>query len=104
VPSLKVGDLGAADAEQDAQDFRAGDPLGKLRIEAASALLDKGEVEAGGVGNGLGKVGNIVRLGGVGFHIVVGSGNGGVLVNGQSGDSVGKSVAEVGVKYGTGRG
>jgi hypothetical protein len=36
VPGLKVRDFGAADAEQDAQDFRAGDALRELRIEAAA--------------------------------------------------------------------
>ena len=48
-----MGGLGRADTEKDKQDLWAGYLLGQRRIEAAAALLDRGEVERRRVGDGL---------------------------------------------------
>jgi hypothetical protein len=57
LPGLGVHDLGAADAEQDAQHLGVGDSLGEPGVEAGTALLDPGEVEAGRVRDRLQVVG-----------------------------------------------
>ena len=89
VPGLEVHDLGAADAEQDAQHLRVGDPLGQRGVEAGAALLDEREVEARRVGDRL----EVVRRGEVG----VGSGNRRKLPLSQAWDGLRERVAEVGV-------
>jgi hypothetical protein len=48
-----MGDLIAADTEQDTQDFHFRDLLGEGRIQTQATLLDKAEVKGGGVGKGL---------------------------------------------------
>ena len=84
-----MADFGSADAEQDAQNFYVGGSLRQLRIEAAAALLDPGEVESGGVGDGLQEraVGDIA----------VGARNGGVASDGERGNGMAELVAEVGI-------
>jgi len=46
-------DLRAAYAENNAQDFYASYPLGERGIETSASLLDGGEVEPGGIRDGL---------------------------------------------------
>src|SRR5271165_2844469 len=53
LPGLEVHRLARADAEQDQQDLRMGDPLRQRRIETGAALLDQGEMERRRVGDGL---------------------------------------------------
>ena len=50
-PCLEVHDLGPTNSEQDSQNFRAGHPLGQLRIETTPTLLDRGKVKTRGVAN-----------------------------------------------------
>src|SRR5579864_1172451 len=95
MPGLEVRDFGAADAEQDAQNFGAGDPLRKLWIQAAAALFDKGEVEAGRVRDRLREVRNIHRLGRIGFHVIVGPWNGRMVADRERGNGVWEFIAEV---------
>src|SRR6266496_6572711 len=66
-----------------------GDPLGEPRVEAGTALLDPGEVEAGRVGDRL----QVVGRGEVG----VATRDRRVLAGGEAGDGVWEHVAEVGV-------
>lgn len=91
-PGLEMHDLGAADAEHDAQNLHTGDALGKLGIEAGAALFDGGEMKAGGVGDGL----QVIGVGGVG----VGSGDRGMFAGGDGGDRLWKRVAEIGIFVG----
>ena len=51
LPGLEMHRLGWADAEQDSQNVRMGDPLSQLRIDAGAALLNKGKVEPCGEGD-----------------------------------------------------
>jgi len=90
-----VRDFGAADTEQDAQNFGVGDPLRKLWIQAAAAMFDKGEVKAGRVRNRLREVRNIHRLGRIGSHVIVGPRNGRMLADRERGNSVREFIAEV---------
>jgi hypothetical protein len=53
LPSLEVHNLGSADAEQNSQHLRVGDPLRQRGVEARTTLLNEGEVEAGRVGDRL---------------------------------------------------
>ena len=53
LPGLEVHRLGRTDAQQDAEHLGVRDPLGELRVEARTTLLDEGEVEARRVGNRL---------------------------------------------------
>ena len=91
VPRLEVTDLGAADAEQYAQCFDAVGALGELRIEARPALFDKGEMEAGGVGDGLDEIG----VGCVGIR----SRNGGVPATCKRRDRRSEGIPEIGVSW-----
>jgi hypothetical protein len=58
-----VHGLGRPDAEQNAQHLGVVHALGERRVEAGSALLDRREVEPGGVGDRLEVL--------VGFQVVV---------------------------------
>ncbi len=49
----KMHRLGGADAEHDAQHLGVLHALGQLRVQAGAALLDRAEVEPGGVGDRL---------------------------------------------------
>jgi hypothetical protein len=53
VPGLKMGCLGWADTEQDAQHFQIGDSLSQRWVEAGATLLDIPKVEARRVGDRL---------------------------------------------------
>src|ERR1700682_4297465 len=89
MPGLEVTDLGASDAKDYAQDFRAADSLRQFGVETGSTLLDKGKVKARGIGDRLNEVG-IVR-------VSVSSGNRRVLPDRQRGNGLSRGVAEVGI-------
>src|ERR1700682_6817166 len=89
MPGLEVTDLGASDAKDYAQDFRAADSLRQFGVETGSTLLDKGKVKARGIGDRLNEVG-IVR-------VSVRSGNRRVLPDRQRGNGLRRGVAERGI-------
>ena len=89
MPGLKMGGLGGADTEQDAQHLWTGDPLRQRWVEAGATLLDEGKVEARRVGDRL----NVVLGGQVG----IGPGNGRKLPFTQTRDGLRERVTEIGV-------
>src|SRR5262249_5896835 len=93
MPGLEVADFGSANTQEDAQDFQACGPLGKLSIEAGSALLDPREVESSRVGYGLQE--------GAVAHVRVRARDCSVLSDSQRGNCVAKFVSEVGVSVTT---
>ena len=82
-------DLRAANAEQDPQRLGMGDPLGERGVEARTALLDEGEVEAGRVGDRLEVVGRA--------EVVVAAWDCRELPCAEARDCLRERVAEVGV-------
>src|ERR1022692_2928937 len=79
----------AADAHHDFQDLDAGRLLGKRRVQAGAALLNRRKVKRGRVGNRLDVSG--------GFEIVVGSGDTRKLSAGQLRDRLFERSAEIGI-------
>ena len=57
LPGLEVGDLGTADAEQNAQHLDAGHALRQRWVHAGPTDFDIGKVKAGGKTNGLKEIG-----------------------------------------------
>src|SRR5436305_8887715 len=89
MPGLKMGGLGGADTEQDAQNLWIGDPLSQRWVEAGAALLDEGKVEARRVGDRLDVV--------LGGQVGIGPGNGRKLAFTQTRDGLRERVTEIGV-------
>src|SRR5580658_7338327 len=83
-PLEEVGDLVAANAECDLENFFAGDLAGHRCVEARASLFDGAEVEGSNVGDGLNVVG-IVEIG-------IGDGDGGNVIES---DGLGESRTEV---------
>src|ERR1700751_4856785 len=61
VPGLEVGRLGRANAEQDSQNLDIAHSLSERRVKTCATLLDEGEVESGGEGDGFEVVGDVMR-------------------------------------------
>src|SRR6266403_316955 len=101
LPSLKMHRLGWTDTEDDAQNFWVAYPLSKLRVEASTALLNKGKVEPCREGNHL-EVGSdaVLRGGGNATTRYVGIvfGDCAMLPNIQTGDCLLKR--EIGIEIG----
>lgn len=76
MPGLEVGCFSGPDAEKNPQHVHISYPLRQRWIEAASALFDESEVEAGGEGDRLEVVRN-VKGGDIGRagQVIIGSGN-----------------------------
>ena len=86
-PGLEMHDFRSADAEQDSQHLGVSDSLSQGWVQARTALLDRAEVKARRVGDSLQMAGAT--------EISVGAGYGGVLSDGQRGNRLRKTVAEV---------
>src|SRR5437870_13191384 len=89
MPGLKMGGLGWADTEQDAQHFQIGDSLGQRWVEAGAALLDIPKVEARRVGDRL----DVVS----GGEIAIVSGNRRKLPFTQTRDGLRERATQIGV-------
>src|ERR1700730_10006293 len=94
LPSLKVRGLGWADTEHDSQNFWVIYPLGRFRVEASAAYLNKGKVKARAEGDHL-EVGFNPGLRGGGNRtpggVSIGSGNCWMLPTIQPLDRLGKN-------------
>src|SRR6266702_4945591 len=89
MPGLKMGCLGGADTQQDAQHFWMGDPLSQRWVEAGATLLDKTKVEARCVGN---RLEVILRV-----QVGIVSGNRRKLPCKQPRDGLREGVTEIGI-------
>ena len=88
-PGLEMTDFGAADTEQDPEHFQSCDSLGEHRVKTGSPLLDRGEMEAGRIGNHLREV--------CVLKVVIGARDRRMLAHGDAGNRLRERVAEIGV-------
>src|SRR5205807_10807 len=87
----------SANTKYDPQHFKACDSLRQHCIQARAALLDCGEVEPCRIADSLSQIGDMVRFGGIGLHVIVGSWNRGVLPHGNARNGLWERVPEVGI-------
>ena len=90
LPRLEMHRLSRSDAYQDAQHFNTACPLRQRWIEAVSTLFNRWKVKGRSVGNRLKEV----RI----FQIIIGPGNGCVLVHRQSWNRLRKDVVWIKIR------